>query len=312
MANSIPVVESLSTDQIAAFVQLAQSGSIRAAAEALVLSEQGVRSRLLALEARLGVELYRKARGVRRSHPLTAQGRELLPRAIAFLQHGNELCESFRQESRRREVHVLASQYLIAFALLDAVKQFHARQPEIRVWLSAKTESEIAAALCESPQFDFGVAAPYETSTELDYQHWFSMPWSFVAPPKHPLLKQSRLKLADLVDEHLIFYERGSTGREHVIEAFQTAGLSPRVDLEATNTDLVVRLVEAGLGVAIVPLHPSGAVTRGRKVGSVSLGNQVRPIHSGLMIRKGEKLTHEAAAFREFILKSTATRADNI
>lgn len=294
--------DSLSTDQVAAFVALARSGSIRAAAESLVLSEQGVRSRLLALEARLGVELYRKARGVRKSHPLTAQGRELLPKAIAFLENGNQLCDLFRQSGRRREVHVLASQYLIAFALLDAVKRFHARQPEIRVWLSARTESAIEAALCESPQFDFGVAAPYEASTELEYIHWFSMNWSFVAPPKHPLLKHARLKLADLVDEPLIFYERGSTGRQHVLEAFQAAGLSPRVDLEATNTDLVVRMVEAGLGVAIVPLHPSGAVTRGRKVGSVELGSQIRPIHSGLLIRKGETLTPEGAAFREFVL----------
>ena len=52
---------SLSTDQVAAFVQLAEQGSLRGAAEALFITEQGLRSRLLALEERLGVELYRKS-----------------------------------------------------------------------------------------------------------------------------------------------------------------------------------------------------------------------------------------------------------
>ena len=52
---------SLSTDQVAAFVELARQGSIRDAAKVLHITEQGVRNRLLVLEGRLGVELYRKS-----------------------------------------------------------------------------------------------------------------------------------------------------------------------------------------------------------------------------------------------------------
>ena len=77
---------SLSTDQIAALVELARQGSLRAAAEQLHISEQGVRNRLVALEQQLGVELYRKRRGVRRTAPLTPDGRRLLPHAVAFLE----------------------------------------------------------------------------------------------------------------------------------------------------------------------------------------------------------------------------------
>ena len=63
MAAAFP---SLSTDQVAAFVELAKQGSLREAAKGLHITEQGVRNRLLALEQRLGVELYQKRRGVRR------------------------------------------------------------------------------------------------------------------------------------------------------------------------------------------------------------------------------------------------------
>jgi DNA-binding transcriptional LysR family regulator len=290
----------VSTDQVAAFVELARQGSLRAAAEVLHLSEQGVRNRLVSLEGRLGVELYRKRRGIRRTAPLTDAGRRLLPHAAAFLERAEELTELFAERAAPREVHVAASQYLIAYALIDVVRRFHAAEPAIRIRLSARTEQEIDQAVREDPQITLGIAAPYEASTELEYRHWFSMGWSVITPRRHALLEKSRLRLSDLADEPLILYERGSTGRAHVVEAFRQQNLAPRVEMEATNTDLIVRMVEAGLGVSIVPQHPSGAVTRGRRVGIRPLGRQVRPIDSGILTRKGEQLPFAAGRFIEF------------
>jgi DNA-binding transcriptional LysR family regulator len=103
-----------------------------------------------------------------------------------------------------------------------------------------------------------------------------------------------------LIDQPLILFERGSTGRQHVVDAFHDVGLSPRVDMEMTNTEIIVRMVEAGLGVSIVPLLPSGAVTRGRKVGIRDLGRQIRPIESGILTRHGERLSEACRKFIEF------------
>lgn len=291
---------SLTTDQMAALVELARQGTLRAAAEVLHLSEQGVRNRLIALESRLGVELYHKRRGIRRSSPLTQEGSRFLPHAAAFLQRAGELTELFREFAEPREVRVVASQYLIAYALVDVVRRFHAAEPSIRIRLSARTEEKIDQAVREDPQITLGVAAPYEVSTELEYRHWFSMDWSFITPQRHPLAEKRRLRLADIADEPLIVYERGSTGRSHVLDAFHKLHLTPRVEMEVTNTDLIVRMVEAGLGVSIVPLHPSGAVTRGRRVGICPLKHFIRPIDSGILTRKGERLSNAARKFIEF------------
>ena len=57
----------------------------------------------------------------------------------------------------------------------------------------------------------------------------------------------------------LILFERGSTGRRHVMDAFHAEGLSPRVDMEATNTEIIVRMVEAGLGVSGARVSRRGA-----------------------------------------------------
>lgn len=298
MARSIP---SLSTDQVAAFVQLARHGSLRAAAETLFLSEQGLRSRLLSLEDRLGVELYRKSRGLRRRTPLTPEGQQFLAPAEAFLERASQLCNLFDESEEPREVHVVASQYLIAYGLIDAVRRFHRAFPAIRVRLSARTEHEIEEVLLESQEFSFGVAAPYEPSPELEYHHLFSMQWSLITPLRHPLARKRSVRLRDIVPFPLIMYERGSTGRAHVTEAFQRLDLVPHSEIEATNTDLLVRMVEAGLGIAVVPLHPSGAVTRGRRVIVHGLGRQVRPIDSGILRRRGEEPAGAAVKLLDFL-----------
>ena len=293
MPQELPAV---STDQVAAFVELARRGSLRDAARESHVTEQGLRNRLLALERRLGVELYHKSRGRRRRSPLTAHGEAFLPHARAFLDRARQMGELFGAAGPR-EVHVAATEYLILYVLIDAVRRFHAANPDVRVRLSTRSEAEVEAALLRDPDVELGVAAPYEAGGDLDYKHLFSLDWSFIAPPRHPLLKKPRLTLAQLADVPLILFERGSTGRQHVIDAFHALGLTPRVEMETTTTEIVVRMVEAGLGVSVVPLMPDGSVTRGHKVGVRSLAGQIRPIHSGVLTRRGDELKPEARAF---------------
>jgi DNA-binding transcriptional LysR family regulator len=206
--------------------------------------------------------------------------------------------------SGRQEIHVAATQYLILYVLIDAVRRFHREFPRIHVRLSNLTEQEIEHALLQRPELSLGVAAPYESPPELLYIHLFSLDWSLIAPLGHPLLDKKRLTMSDLAtpgDLPLILFERGSTGRQHVMDAFYDQGCSPDVGLETTNTEIIVRMVEAGLGVSIVPLMPSGAVTRGRKVGVRPLGDRIRPIRSGILHRRGEPLSRASQTFVGFL-----------
>ncbi len=291
----------LSTDQVAAFVELSRHGTIRAAATDLHITEQGLRNRLIALERQIGVELYRKVRGNRNATPLTAQGHQFLPHAIAFLEQAAELNRIFSTESGSQEVAVVASQYLATYVLIRGIGKFHRAHPDIHVRLSVRTEFEVESMLIEHPEIQVGFAASYETSRALRYEHLFSMGWSVVTPPKHRLANKKSVRLQDLVNEPLIVYESGSTGRQHVIEAFVQRDLQPRIEMEATTTDLLVRMVEANLGIAVVPLLPDGSVTQGRKVSVKSLGKQIRPIESDIVTRKNEELSVGAESFVRFI-----------
>lgn len=301
MATSLP---HLSTDQVAAFVELARQGQIRSIAGTLGITEQGVRSRLLALEAQLGVELYRKSRGPRRSTPLTDQGRRFLPHALAFLERAHELCRAFELETGGLEVRVAASQYLTRYVLIDVLGRFRREAPDIHVRVSTMKEREVEETLLRDPEVAFGLAAPYEPSPDLTYHELFAMNWSLIAARGRLGKAKRALRLEDLASEPLILYERGSTGRQHVLDAFNERGLVPRVALETTSTETVVSMVEAGLGLSIVPLLPSGAVTRGRRVDVHPLAASIRPIHSGVLLRKGETPASPTARLIEFTRSS--------
>jgi DNA-binding transcriptional LysR family regulator len=300
MIGGVPSLPHLSTDQIDAFVELSRVGQIRGAAEALGITEQGVRNRLIALEAQLGVELYRKSRGPRRLAPLTEQGRRFLPHALAFLERAHELCRACDLETSGQEVHVVASQYLTRYVLIDVLKEFRKQAPSIHVRVSTMNESDVAARLLGDSGVAFGLAAPYESTPALEYSELFAMNWSLITPPRHPLLTKRRVRLEQVAEHPLILYERGSTGRQHVLDAFHERGLAARVALETTSTETVVSMVEAGLGVSVVPLLPSGAVTRGRHVEVRPIQDAIRPIHSGVLLRRGEKPSGAVTRLLEF------------
>jgi DNA-binding transcriptional LysR family regulator len=286
---------------VEALVELARAGSLRAAASGLHITEQGLRNRLVKLESELKISLYHKQRGPRRRSPLTPQGEQFLPHAMAFLDRARQLGSVLGSAGGVQEVHVAATQYLTLYVMLDAVRRFHQAYPTIRVRLSTRTEKDIEESLLRDPDVAFGVAAPYEGGSGLEYRHLFALDWGLIAMPGHPLLRKQALTLADLVDVPLIMFERGSTGRHHVLDAFHKLGLSPRIDMEATTTGIVVKMVETGLGVSLVPLMPNGSVTRGTKVGVRKLPEQIMPINSGILLRRGETPPPAAEALIRFL-----------
>jgi DNA-binding transcriptional LysR family regulator len=157
----VPGLPHLSTDQVAAFVELAREGQIRAAAATLAITEQGVRNRLVALEAQLGVELYRKARGPRRAAVLTPQGQRFLPHALAFLDRARELCHACDVVTGQQEVRVVASQYLTRYVLIDVLRGFRGVAPAIHVRVSTMNEADAVEALLATSDVAFGLVAPY-------------------------------------------------------------------------------------------------------------------------------------------------------
>src|SRR5690606_41808779 len=59
--------------------------------------------------------------------------------------------------------------------------------------------------------------------------------------------------ITDLRDRPLVMFRRGYDLREATLNACRVAGFEPRLAVEGGEMDAVLRFVEAGLGIAVVP-----------------------------------------------------------
>ena len=95
------------------------------------------------------------------------------------------------------------------------------------------------------------------TESLADYQDLVTLPcyeWQhvLVMPLNHPLAKKERINLEDLAAEAIITYHPSFTGRTRVDGAFAQRKLSPRIVLEAIDSDVIKTYVRLGLGIGIV------------------------------------------------------------
>jgi DNA-binding transcriptional LysR family regulator len=278
-------IRPLSTEQIAAFVELARLGSLHLAARSLHLSSEGLRGRILTLESALGTSLYEKARGRRGSVELTAAGRRFLQKAVRYLEQAHELTTLFEPRAPVEEIQLIASHYLMAYVLVDAVREFRKRHPEIVLRLSTRAESQVLGMLLGDSHRAIGACTPADFPRGLHHQAWRSVGWSLAVPRAHRWASADRISMTEIADEPQIVFERASAGRLHVLETFFALGLEPRICMEATSTPLILSLVDAGLGVSIIPTPSSPAPARGLEVAVVPITDAIRPIETGLFLR---------------------------
>lgn len=270
-------------ETLSAVVTLIETGDWVRAAQRSGRTQTELRADLRKVEDWLGAALLQSdAAGRVQVH---AAGRRLLPRAQALLTEAERVRDLFRAPAAARELRVVCSHYLASFLLIDRLRAFRQRHPDVVLKLSVRTEIQILSALLQETQCSVGFCAPLESPPGLRYRHWFSMPWSAVLPMDHPLASRSELPLGELAREPLILFEPGSTGRQHLLQAFHRIGVEPQVALQATSTALIVQMVEANLGIAVLPLLPSGRVTAGRALAVVPVRETIEAIDSGIFTR---------------------------
>lgn len=278
-------VPTLSTEQIAAFIELARLGSLHLAAQSLHLSAEGLRGRILALESTLGASLYEKARGRRGDVELTASGRRFLRKAVRFLDQAHELTRLFEPRTENKEIQLIGSHYLMAYVLVDVVREFREIHPECGLRLSIRAEAQVFGLLLSEAHCAIGACTPTDFPRGLHYHPWRTVGWCLALPRGHRWANASAVSLAQIATEPLIVFERASAGRLHVLETFFALGLEPTICMEATSTPLILSMVNAGLGVSIIPSPSSDAPMRGLDVVTVPVSDPIRPIETGLFLR---------------------------
>ncbi|MFB9250733.1 LysR family transcriptional regulator [Sphaerisporangium melleum] len=263
--------------QLASFVAVAETSHFTQAAERMRLAQPSLSKQIKALEAELGAALFSRARG---NVTLTPAGEALLPLARRMLADADTARREVAELAglRRGRVRLGATPSLCAGLLADALARFHDAYPGIDLLVEEGGSRDLVRDLARG-QLDLAliilplqssdpslvteeilkenlvVASPsglqrHRTAHGPEPASDGTAPWTRT-PGRQG--RRAYVRIEELRGCPLVMFRRGYDLREATLSACRQAGFEPRFAVEGGEMDAVLRFVEAGLGVAVVP-----------------------------------------------------------
>lgn len=233
-----------------ALLKILEIGSFTKAAEAMGYSQSAVSQMVQSLESELSLKLlYRSRNGIK----LTPEGEALLPYIQRTVNHYNAMLEKTRELKglnggliRIGTLSSVSSQWLPGL-----IKDFQTLYPKVHFLLHQGDYTTIPAWV-RAGEIDFGFVNPDAESVRgLHTIFVTSGGHKAILYPDHPLAAQPWVTLEQLAKETFLLLEGGCLSEP--LEAFRTLGLEPRVELRMHDNFSICSMVEANVGVSILP-----------------------------------------------------------
>jgi LysR family cys regulon transcriptional activator len=235
------------------FVQEAVRRGLNLTETARVLhtSQPGVSKAIIELESELGIEIFTR-HGKRLKH-VTEPGQHALKSIELILREVGNLKRIGEQYSAEDSgMFSIATTHTQArYILPEPVVKLRKSYPKVNVSLHQGSPDQVAKMLIHE-EAEIGIA----TESLADYSELVTLPcyeWQhvLVLPVGHPLCHKEHITLEDIAREPIITYHPNYTGRSKIDQAFATRKLSPRIALEAIDSDVIKTYVRLGLGIGI-------------------------------------------------------------
>jgi DNA-binding transcriptional LysR family regulator len=235
---------------LALFVRIAETKSITRAAAASHIALAAASRRIAILEDQFGVQLFYR----------TAKGVELTPAGNVMLTHARQMLDSvgaLRAEISdyakgiKGVVRVQANASALAQYLPDDLATFAAKHPAIRISLTEERSGAIADAL-RADATDVGIVMEGANAEGLKLFEYRTDVLCAVVPKKHPV-KARRCAFATLLDYDFVGLESTTVISRILLEQARLADKPLRLRVQVKSFDVVARMVQAGLGIGVLP-----------------------------------------------------------
>jgi DNA-binding transcriptional LysR family regulator len=243
-ANGVQIV------QVEGFLEVARRGSVSRAAEALFITQPTLTARLHSLERVLGTPLFlRTPHGMR----LTDAGRAWVPyaeRALRALGDGQEAVEQVMSASAGH-LMIAAAPAVSTYVLPQLLEKFVAGHPRVEVSVrTGHSEDVVDLVLRDEVQVGLGREIHHP---ELELRPFHTEELVLVCAPDHAFAKRRNVAMSEVASEKLIMFDRTSSYYEITQAAFLSAGVKLRGLMELDSIEAAKKMVERGLGVALLP-----------------------------------------------------------
>ncbi len=235
------------------FIAVAEELHFGRAADRLHIAQPPLSIQIRKLEQEIGVQLlYRTKRVV----SLSEAGRAFLQKAYAAVAAAEEGVRIARQADRGESGRLsigFGSSFLYSM-LPQVIRAFRARSPAVVLnCLSLRTDEQVQMLL--NGQIDVGLLRPPIDERQLSTMLVYREPLIVALPDVHPLADRKSISLKALASDRFIMFRRhmGPNFYDRTVALCQKAGITPNVVQEADQTQTIIGLVAAGIGVGVVP-----------------------------------------------------------
>ena len=290
---------SLDLPQVETFVAVATHGSFAKAAAVLFLTQPSVSTRIQGLERTLGQRLFeRHGRGVR----LTRAGGVFLPfaeRLLHTVAEGRAALDATRS-AEGGLLTVAAALSVSTYLLPDIIKGFRAEHPAARVSIRAGHSRDVLRMVLDDEAeigLARGLAHPAVHTVRLGKDEIM-----LTVPPSHSFRRRRQVTLSEVVREPLILFDKGSSDWILITGFFRRGGLLPNVVLELEGIEAAKKMVEKGIGIALLPHLAIRRELRQGTLAAVPISD-ARPLsrYVDLVYRRRGALSEVARTFRHHV-----------
>ncbi|HEY1420862.1 MAG TPA: LysR family transcriptional regulator [Candidatus Dormibacteraeota bacterium] len=265
--------------QVEGFLEVARRGSVSRAAEALFITQPTLTARLHGLERELDTPLFlRTPHGMR----LTDAGKAWVPfaeRALRALVEGRDALQQVITASAGH-LMLAAAPAVSTYVLPELLERFVAEYPRVEVSVrTGHSDDVVDLVLRDEVQIGLGRAIRHP---ELELRPFQTEELVLVCSPEHAFTKRKNVPMAEVAAQRLIMFDRTSSYYEITQGAFLSVGVRPRGVMELDSIEAAKKMVERGLGVALLP---GSAVAREVKGGTLCVVKMADapPMHNSIV-----------------------------
>jgi DNA-binding transcriptional LysR family regulator len=289
--------------QLRAFVLVARLGNFTRAAQAMHVTQSALSLLVRELEGAIDSRLFDRTT---RAVALTAAGSDFFPRAERVLAElESALAGVDKLVARERGRVVVAAPLVLSSTYLPPIlAAFSAKYPGIEVVLQDTLPNQVLP-LVRGGAADVGIGTFASDEADIQRTLLFSEAMAAAFPAGHAFARLQQLTWADLAQEPVLALSRGSVFRDLTEAGFAAAGLMLKPAREANYAGSLIGMVDAGLGVAILPGYAVKLADPAR-IGWRRVENPLIDREVALVQRAGVSLSHAAQGFVDFIVAPAA------
>ena len=233
------------------FQTIIQAGSFLQAAEELQYAQSTITLHIQQLEKELGVKVFlRQGKKLR----LTAAGKALETHAN-FLLHRAEVLHQDLLElvaGKTGHLRIGSIEPVASLKLAMLLVEFCREYPKVKFTLETGVTDVISQRVA-SGKLDLAICSPPSAKLGLNFDRLFYDPMTLLIPKSNLIGSKNKIHVRDLAEQRLLLTELNCPYRQVFEQEIQLRGANPNSALEIMSLKVLKDMVEAGLGIGVMP-----------------------------------------------------------